>query len=234
MITHTDREISRIPYGSNMLWILHGDLAGSWARRLSDRIGLHITEEKGGLMLDLRDTGFIDSEGASALARSRQRHPGLAVIGRPKDFGDMPLSIREALRSLQPFEGIESAYTEVNNFQALSQDEEKRRLPRIPTQIPVELFIGSSSGMAMVRDINSSGVRLSQVPADLAKEAWIANGDGRLEISGMAADPLGREIAGKLGGDLLSSQAVHVSRGAQSVGASFIESFSSDQFGPSC
>ena len=121
MIAQADKEISRIPYGSDMLWILHGDLTGSWARHLAERISLHLMERKSGLMLDLRDIGFVDSEGAAALEHSRRNHPGLAVIGGPKDFGDIPLTVRETLYNLQPFEGIEAAVAAISSRQSTAR-----------------------------------------------------------------------------------------------------------------
>ena len=48
-VSWTGNGIGRCRYGSNALWTLHGDLAGSRARRFAERVGLFFRSETAAL-----------------------------------------------------------------------------------------------------------------------------------------------------------------------------------------
>ena len=178
-------------YGSCALWTVDGDLAGSGARRFADRVRLFFRAGETCLLVDLRRAGLVDSLGAAALTRCRDDHPGFRVIGHPAAWIDLVPAVRRALLGLDAISdleaGLAAAATRPERATA-----EQRRHPRIPLQLPVELFFAGKSAAASLRDVSRGGVRLALVPE------WFLGSlpdGGRFDLLGLAADPLGREIA---------------------------------------
>lgn len=186
--------MGRCRYGANALWTLHGDVSGSYARRFAQRVDLFFRAESANLLVDLRGAEMIDSVGASALAGLRGRHAGFSVVGRPSSWVDLPPVVREVLRGLRPSPDLETALAAVSPRPS-AEYREKRRHPRIPLQLPVEVYCAGSIAPASVRELSRGGLRLALLP-----EGWLGGlrktaNTTTLSIFGLEADPLGREIA---------------------------------------
>lgn len=178
-------------YGSCALWTLDGDLAGSGARRFSDRVQLFFRAGETRLLVDLRQARLVDNVGAAALCRCRDTHPGFRVIGHPAAWIDLVPAVRRTLLGLDAFPDLEAGLAAVSPRPALAT-EEQRRHPRIPLQLPVELFFAGKRAAASLRDISRGGVHLALVPEWCLAALWEGKSFGLL---GLAEDPLGREIA---------------------------------------
>lgn len=176
-------------YGSRVLWTVEDDLAGSRADRFADRVDLYFRAGESSLLLDLRQVGQIDSAGAAVLARLCSAHSGLLLIGRPAALEDCPVEVRRRLLAL-----IDAAdlATVLSAGPATGAVPERRRSPRIPLQLPVELFFAGGSAAASLEDISRGGVRLRTCGV----AATALHEGGTFDILGLAGDPLGREFCG--------------------------------------
>ncbi len=178
-------------YGSCALWTVDGDLAGSGARRFAERVQLFFRAGETGLLVDLRQARLVDDIGAAALARCRDDHPGFRVIGYPATWIDLVPAVRRSLLGLAAFPDLEAGLAAAAPWPERTTGEQRRH-PRIPLQLPVELFFAGKSAAASLRDVSRGGVRLSLVPERFL--AALPEG-GSFDILGLADDPLGREIA---------------------------------------
>ena len=104
-----EKEISRFSYGGTTLWVFHRNLGGTRARRLLEKIDLHFRDSGSPLIIDLRETSFLDSGSVNALETALHRYPDLVVVGRPKNYRDLPLSVRQTLDISRPSIGIAEA-----------------------------------------------------------------------------------------------------------------------------
>ena len=178
-------------YGSCAVWTVNGDLAGSGARRFAERVRLFFRAGETRLLVDLRQGGLIDDLGAAALTLCRDNHAGFRAIGHPSTWIDLVPAVRRALLGLDALPDLETGLT------AAAPDSERavveqRRHPRIPLQLPVELFFAGRRAAASMQDLGRGGVRLTLVPEWFL--AALPEGE-RFELCGLEEDPLGREIA---------------------------------------
>ncbi len=203
--------IGRFYYGGVALWIPRGNLGGSRALRVAERLELHFQEGGGPLLFDLRELHFVDSVGAGALKSSVTRHPGLTLVGLPQDFDNLPLSIRVSLAILRPLPGIEAALSVLpHSVSSLPSEEERRHAPRIRVQIPVELMFQAESAAATFYDLSRSGGRLGRIPREWVKDLRPAGEDTELGIFDLEKDPLGMEITRRFRSPSLLSHPVHI------------------------
>jgi hypothetical protein len=172
-----------------VLWTVDGDLAGSRADRFAGRVELFFQAGETLLLVDLRQVGMIDSAGAAALGRLYAAHPGLLLLGRPPAWEDFPVGVRLLLHRVVAAADLESVLAA---GPTTGTAPERRRCPRIPLQLPVELFLAGGSAAAALQDISRGGVRLRicGLPAAALHD------DEAFDILGLAEDPLGREIVG--------------------------------------
>ncbi|MHB8836042.1 MAG: PilZ domain-containing protein [Candidatus Methylomirabilia bacterium] len=178
-------------YGSCALWTVDDDLAGSGARRFAERVRLFFRGGESRLFVDLRQARSVDDLGAAALARCRDDHPGFHVIGHPATWIDLVPAVRRSLLGLDPIADLEAGLTAAAPRPERATGEQRRH-PRIPLQLPVELFYAGKSAAASLRDLSRGGVRLTLVPEWFL--AALPEG-GRFDLLGLEEDPLGREIA---------------------------------------
>lgn len=178
-------------YGSCALWTVDGDLAGSGAWRFADRVQLFFRAGETRLFVDLRQARLVDDIGAAALTRCRDDHPGFQVIGHPVTWIDLVPSVRRSLLGLDAIPGLEAGLAAAAPRPERTTGEQRRH-PRIPLQLPVELFFAGKHASASLRDVSRGGVRLSLVPEWFL--ASLPEGEG-FDLLGLAEDPLGREIA---------------------------------------
>ena len=178
-------------YGSCALWTVDGDLAGSGARRFADRVELFFRAGETCLLVDLRQARLVDDVGAAALTRCRDDHPGFRVIGHPATWIDLVPAVRRSLLGLDAIPDLETGLTAAAPRPERSTGEQRRH-PRIPLQLPVELFFAGKRASASLRDVSRGGVHLSLVPEWLL--ASLPEGES-FDLLGLEEDPLGREIA---------------------------------------
>jgi hypothetical protein len=213
--------ITRCRYGSSSLWVLHHELAGSGARRFAERVDLFFRAGEASLVLDLREAGLIDSAGADALTRGHEAHPGFRTVGRPRSWPDLPLGVRGALASLDPAPDLATALLGLAPLTRGTGDE-RRHHPRIGMHLPVAVLSAGRTAPAELRDISRSGVSLALLP-----EGWLElEGDSpemALDIFGITADPLGRELCALFGTDPVAALAVRTAAAGE-LGARFTES----------
>lgn len=215
----TGEKLRRCRYGASALWSFRGDLVGGTARWLEECVALFFRSEAAPLLLDIRDAGLIDSAGAAALDACNGSHAAFRLVGPPASWLDLPVTVRVALRGLRSEPDLETALA----ASATSTREgaaEQRRHPRIPLQLPVEVFCAGRTAQASLRDISRGGLRLSSLP-----EGWI--GDLRragvktaFDILGIADDPLGRELTAGFGGGAMTAVPVCAQPGGV-IGARF-------------
>jgi len=157
-------------YGSSALWTVNGDLAGSGARRFAERVQLFFRAGEASLLVDLTQARLVDDLGAAALTHCRNDYPGFRVIGYPATWIDLVPAVRRSLLQLAALPDLEAGLVA-----AAPRSEptigEQRRHPRIPLQLPVELFFAGKSAAASLPE------------------------GERFDLHGLAEDPLGREIA---------------------------------------
>jgi hypothetical protein len=113
------------------------------------------------------------------------------VVGHPATWIDLVPAVRRSLLGLAAIPDIEAGLAAAAT-RPVRTSGEQRRHPRIPLQLPVELFSAGNRAAAALRDVGRGGVRLSLVPA------WFLAAlpeEGRFYLLGLAEDPLGREIA---------------------------------------
>jgi hypothetical protein len=220
-VTWSGTGIGSYRYGSCALWTLDSDLAGSGAGRFVDRVDLFFRAGESSLLVDLRQAGLVDSLGAAALARCRDTHAGMRVVGRPPTWDDLPLAVRCTLLGLDAAPDLETALASSSTRTALALAPAERRLhPRFPLQLPVELFFAGKRAPAALSDISRGGVNLSLIPG-----SWLAAlpaGEG-FDILGLAADPLGREITARFAAEPVPVAAVRTATAA-ALGARFTDS----------
>jgi len=178
-------------YGTCALWTVDGDLAGSGARRFADRVQLFFRAGESSLLVDLRPARLVDDLGAAALARCRDAYPGFRVIGHPATWIDLVPAVRRSLLGLDAIPDLEAALAAAAPRTERTAGE-KRRYPRIPLQLPVELFCAGKRASASLRDVSRGGVHLSLVPEWFL--ASLMEGES-FDLLGLEEDPLGREIA---------------------------------------
>ena len=178
-------------YGSCALWTVDGDLAGSGARRFADRVQLFFRAGETRLLVDLRQAGIVDDVGAAALARCRDNHPGFRVVGHPATWIDLVPAVRRSLLGLDAIPDLETGLAAAAPRPGRTTGEQRRH-PRIPLQLPVELYFAGKRASAALRDVSRGGVHLSLVP-----EWFLASlpAGGSFDLLGLEEDPLGREIA---------------------------------------
>ena len=215
-MTWRSAEIESCRYGSSALWILRDELAGSGARRLAKRADLFFRSGETSLLLDLRQTGPIDSAGAGVLRACREAHSGFHTVGRPRSWAELPVGVRRTLLMLDPAPDIETALAPPRDAVA----DERRRHPRIGLQLPVELFTGGRAIQVTLKDLSRGGALLAMVPDD-----WF---DGEVAgrtfgIFGLAEDPFGREICAGRSSVVMSAVAVRAPAAGQ-IGARFTDS----------
>lgn len=179
-------------YGSCALWTVDGDLAGSGARQFADRVELFFRAGERRLLVDLRQARIVDDVGAAALTRCRDNHPGFRVVGHPSTWIDLVPAVRRALLGLAAIPDLEAGLAAAAPRTERTTGEQRRH-PRIPLQLPVELFFSGNRATASLRDVSRGGVRLSLVPEWFL--AALPEGEP-FDLFGLAEDPLGREIAG--------------------------------------
>jgi hypothetical protein len=214
---------SRFRYGDTILWVPRENLGGSRAQFVLEQVELHFRDRGTPLIVDLRHTGFIDSEGAAALEFARRRHSGFIIVGRPRDFDNLPPSIRSALAALRPASDVESALSSLRRDPlAGSRWETKRRYCRIPVEIPVEIVNGEMAAAGMLEDLSLGGGRLTSLSAGVVRKLGEGLGrNGSITITGVTSDPLGNEIAARYASTALPSRAVHVLPGFKGLGIQF-------------
>jgi hypothetical protein len=218
-VTWRGSGIGSYRYGSCVLWTLENDLAGSGAGRFADRVDLFFRAGESSLLVDLRQAGLVDSLGAAALARCRGAHAGMRVVGRPPTWDDLPIAVRRTLLGLDAAPDLETALA-ASASRAASATAERRRHPRIPLQLPVELFFDGKLAPAALSDISRGGVNLSLIPGSCL--AALQAGEG-FDILGLAADPLGREITARFAAEPVPVAAVRTAT-ATALGARFTDS----------
>ena len=216
-MTRRGTGIGRYRYGSCVLWTLDDDLAGSVARRFADQVDLFFRSGETALVVDMRGVGLVDNIGAAALARCREAHPGVRVVGRPTGWDDLTATVRRSFRGLGALPDLETALEPASRSPAAG---EQRHHPRIPLQLPVELFVDGKCAPAALLDISRGGVHLSLV--DERHLAALLTGES-FGILGLMADPLGREIAGGLSAEPVPVSPVRAAAPA-GLGASFFGS----------
>jgi hypothetical protein len=133
----------------------------------------------------------VDDLGAAALARCRDTYPGFRVIGHPATWIDLVPAVRRSLLGLDAIPDLEAALAAAAPRPERTAGE-KRRFPRIPLQLPVELFCAGKRASASLRDVSRGGVHLSLVPEWFL--ASLMEGES-FDLLGLEEDPLGREIA---------------------------------------
>jgi hypothetical protein len=207
----TTQEMSRHRYGDTRLWVLERNLGGSRAGRLLEQMDQHFEQVSGHLLLDLRGASFIDSAGAEALERAALRHPGLAVVGFPREYENLPRRTRASLRILRPAGTLEKAFASLNDkTQDSTPWRNRRRYCRIPAAIPVEIIFGTRTAASTIHDVSLGGGRLGRLPSSWIREIRRGVDTPDMIIAGMDHDPLGREISHRFETNLLSSHPVHL------------------------
>lgn len=218
----TQEEMERYRYGDTSLWTVEKHLGGSRAKRLLEHLELYFGEGGSGLLLDLRGAVLIDSDGAEALERAARRHPGLAVVGLPRDYESLPRRIRASLRTLRPVESIEKGFTSLNGkAQDTARWREQRRHCRIPVHMHVEAILGNMSTAVLLHDVSLGGGRIGRLPRSWIKKIEDLDHAPTITLTGMDYDPLGREITGCYDTDTLVSQPVHLLPGSTGIGVRF-------------
>jgi hypothetical protein len=218
-VTWSGTGIGSYRYGTSALWTVDSDLAGSGAGRFADRVDLFFRAGETSLIVDLRQAGLVDSLGAAALARCRNAHAAMRVVGRPPTWDDLPFPVRRALLALDAAPDLETALASFSTRTAPSITE-RRHHPRIPLQLPVELFFAGKRASAALSDISRGGVNLSLIPG-----GWLAalqSGEG-FDILGLEADPLAREITARFVAEPVPLVAVRAAA-ASALGARFSDS----------
>ena len=218
-MTWSGTGIGSYRYGTCALWTLDSDLSGSGAGRFADRVDLFFRAGETSLIVDLRQTGLVDSLGAAALARCRDTHAGVRVVGRPPTWGDLPLAVRRTLLALDAAPDLETALTSFSTRAALAPVE-RRRHPRIPLQLPVELFFAGKRAPAALSDISRGGVNLGLIPGGCL--AALQAGEG-FDILGLAEDPLAREMTVRFAAEPVPVVSVRAAASA-AIGARFTDS----------
>jgi hypothetical protein len=168
-----------------------GDLVGSGARQFVNRVQMFFRAGETSLLVDLRQARLIDEVGAAALARCRDNHPGFRVIGHPATWIDLVPAVRRRLLALDATPDLEAGLTDAAPPDGRATGEQRRH-PRIPLQLPVELFYAGTRASASILDLSRGGVGLSLVPE------WFLSSlpaGKSFELFGLEEDPLGREIA---------------------------------------
>jgi hypothetical protein len=220
-VTWSGTGIGSYRYGSSVLWTLDSDLAGSGAGRFVDRVDLFFRAGELSLILDLRQAGLVDSLGAAALARCRDSHAGLRVVGRPPTWDDLPLAVRRTLLALNAAPDLETALAAAAARAAsVPVLAERRRHPRIPLQLPVELFFAGRRAPAALSDISRGGVNLSLIPASCLAALQAVDA---FDILGLTEDPLAREITARFAAEPVPVAAVRAAAAA-ALGARFADS----------
>ena len=190
-MTWRDTGVGSYRYGSCALWTVDGDLAGSAARRFADRAQLFFRGGETCLLVDLRRARLVDDLGAAALARCSDNYPGFRVIGHPATWIDLVPAVRRSLLGLAAIPDLEAGLTAAAPRPEWTTGEQRRH-PRIPLQLPVELFFAGKRASASLRDVSRGGVHLSLVPEWFL--ASLPDGES-FDLLGLEEDPLGREIA---------------------------------------
>lgn len=220
----TAQEMSRHRYGDTRLWVLERNLGGSRAGRLLEQLDQHFEQVSEHLLLDLRGASFIDSAGAEALERAALRHPGLAVVGFPRDYDNLPRRTRASLKILRPADTLEKAFSSLNGkTQDSTPWRNRRRYCRIPATIPVEIIFGTRTAASTIHDVSLGGGRLGRLPASWIREIREGADTPDMIIAGMDHDPLGREISHRFETSLLSSHPVHLLPEGAGLGIRFSE-----------
>lgn len=191
-LSWTAAGIGRCRYGSTALWSLSGDLVGGFARRFAQQVALFFRSEAAPLLADLRGVDLVDSAGAEALAGCAAEHAGFVTIGRPAAWGELPLTVRRALDGLPSQPDIETVLAAEHPVAA--GFERRRRYPRLPLQIPVEVLCAGRSAQGALRDISRGGLGLAHLPEGWLGELRRAGNATVLGILGLDADPLCREL----------------------------------------
>lgn len=220
MVFALERSTGRFQYGDTRCWILRKNLGGAYARRLMDMVELHFQEEKSALVLDLRQVPVIDSEGARCLELARRRHAKLRVVGRSRDYATLPLSIRKVLNIIRPFDTLEEALSFPVHADLRTSWPQRRRHHRIPVQIPVEIFLGGRSAVAVMHDISLGGGRLGRISSHLLLEPEGAT-PSQMTVTGIDSDPLGLEIVSSLSSSEVVTRPVYVLPRNRGMGVQF-------------
>jgi hypothetical protein len=218
-VTWCGSGIGSYRYGTCALWTLDSDLSGSGAGRFADRIDLFFRAGEKALIVDLRQAGLVDSLGAAALARCRDTYAAMRVVGRPPTWDDLPLAVRRTLLALDTVPDLETALTSFA-FRAAPAPTERRRHPRIPLQLPVELFFDGKRAPAALSDISRGGVNLALIPGGFL--AALQAGEG-FDILGLAEDPLAREMTARFAAEPIPVVSVRAAASA-AIGARFTDS----------
>jgi len=221
MIPTTERPTGHFRYGGTEYWTPRKNVGGTAARRLMEMVELHFHEDGSPLILDLRLVPIVDSEGAYYLEAARRRHPGLQVVGRPRDFATLPRSIRNTLDIIRPSESLENALSFRSRTTPGRSWSEKRRHNRIPVHIPVEIFCGGRSAVATLRDISLGGGRLGKVSSRLVRELERTSPSPELTIAGIDQDPLGLEIVKPHNSSEIVTRPVYFLSGNSGMGIQF-------------
>lgn len=214
---------NRYRYGDTLLLVPRENMGGTRARFFFEQIELHFRDMNTSLIVDLRQTAFIDSEGAALLEFSRRRHAGLHIVGRPREFDNLPPSIRAALAALRPAPSIETALSTLHRRPlARHRWDVKRRHCRFPVEIPVEIVSRDLSAAAMLQDLSIGGGRLTSLSPGLIRQIRASGrGSGTIAITGIGSDPLGREVAAHYDSAAIASRAVHTLPGLKGLGVQF-------------
>ena len=223
--TGKETVLNRFHYGDTLLLVPRENIGGSRAHFFLEQIELHFRDRKTPMIVDLRRTAFVDSEGAALLDFCRKRHPWLHIVGRPREFGNLPPSIRATLTALRPASSIETALAALHRRTPSRQRwDVKRQHCRYPVKFPVEIFSRDVSAAAMLQDLSIGGGRLSSLSPGLVRHLGEGGrGNGTLAITGLDNDPLGNEIAARYATPAIKSQAVHTLPGLKGLGIRFFK-----------
>lgn len=222
MVQPTANGISRYQYGDTSLWIHSRNLGGSRAVKLMEKLELHFREQGSPLVLDLRETTFIDSDGAELLETACRRHAGLAIVGRPRDFNNLPQSVMETIDVIQPAQSIEEALSSLKRqLGPQRRGGARRRHHRFAARIAVEIRTEDLSTAATLSSISLGGGKIGLLPSRWISEVENIENAPEISIAGLDHDPLGKEIAGRHHNSVLASRPVYLLDDHSGLGVKF-------------